>query len=288
MNYRLLIFSLFLTVGMSCSDNKNTEIGTNNEEVEFSDKKIKDEDTTGYERVEKSIEYFNFNNIVNNINPDDTIGFYEATKHLYPFNTSTDTYLSKYHYYDIDGDGDLDLFYDGWSGSEPMMFEISLNVNGQFKSKFRQFIHVKDLFFNEQGILDSAVIYNPGCCAAMTESMYYYKFQTSPDSINAELKLEEEHHINEAKPSSFFDNPISFKINNDNYWLRITPEIDTSNWHTEEWKGNRFIEFHKGQIGTAYAEQADSTGRVWWYSSLDYKNVKVYGWMSSRYLEEIE
>lgn len=293
--YKLTLLTFFAIVLLACNNeaseknaksiNEPEKLDTT-QEIQESQKRNFQEPDIEEKKQTSIIERYNFSELGHFFNPSDTVGLYEKTLHLYEFNKHNNSFDKHYHFFDIDQDGDLDLLYDGWSGSEPMMFEISMNIDGEFKKLFKDYIYVKEIFFNNDSIIDSLIINDPGCCAAMTKSYRYYNLKTEKDTVSAELKLEEVFHHAEQKPKSYFDKPINFEIDNEFYWLRITPKIDTSEWYTEEWIGNRFLEFHKGDKGVALAEEKDSTGRIWWYSRLPYKKTYVHGWMSSRYLNK--
>ena len=210
-------------------------------------------------------------------------------------------YITKFHYIDLDNDNDYDLIYDGWSGSEPMMVNIFINISGTYNLVLKQFMYVNEIDISDN-ILQRMVIYDPGCCAEIMEHWYIYFFESKPDMINCWLSDHFTYHVETTKPNDYFDKTIKFEVINETYSLRITPEIDNKgNFYPDDSEGNQIKTFSKGDIGEALAQQIDSTGRIWWYVTMNNKEKRItktadpdifppkfVGWMSSRFLKVIE
>jgi hypothetical protein len=229
----------------------------------------------------------------------------EKVKDEFPFNSESKTWPQDsddyYHFIDVDNDSDLDLIYDGWSGSEPMTIMIFLNKNGIYVNVFTQFIDIENIEIKNHE-LKRMEIYNPGCCLAIMAHEYVFEFKMGKDLLSAYLTEHYIYHNETQIPKKYFEKPIKFEVANPQYELRITPQIDTSsNYIPDESYGNRLRTYKTGDKGIALAEESDETGRVWWYVIMDnqeerkYKmdNPDVYpakyeGWMSSRFLKRID
>ena len=96
---------------------------------------------------------------------------------------------------------------------------------------------------------------------------------------------------------------VKFKVVNDKYTLRATPEIKNEFPISDYYeKGNLICELTKGDIGYAIASKTDETGRIWWFCIVEsniekddtfyhirknHSNEKWFGWISSRFVETI-
>ncbi len=229
----------------------------------------------------------------------------DGVKDFFPFYSESEdwpgSYTEYFHFMDIDGDGDRDFIYDGWSGGEPMMVSIYLYQNGHFELLLNQFTHIADIRF-EGGKLSKLIIDNPGCCMPVMEYRYTYKFVSENDGqFTAYLTENKGWHVDTQKPVEWFAAPIRFEVLNTPYSLRITPEIINEGHHFLDLTGNLLETFRMGDTGTALAAETDSTGRIWWYVVMDPPEdilpktdepddfpLKYEGWMSSRFLKTIE
>ncbi len=246
-------------------------------------------DLSGFEKIDADLKY----------------RFMDNVKSDFPFYSESEKWPEEYseffHFIDIDNDNDLDLIYDGWSGSEPMMVNIYLNRKGHFSLIFRQYMNINEIEM-ENNELQRMVIHDPGCCLAIMENWYTYHFNSKRDSVDFWLVDYFTYHNETPKPEILFDKEIKFKVVNSTYHLRITPEIDNESFYfPDDSNGNQIMTYTTGEFGYALAEKCDSTGRVWWYVAMDNKekrhsNVKdpaafspkYVGWMSSRYLKTIK
>lgn len=237
-----------------------------------------------------------------NIKVSDKYELMDKAKHFFAFYEEVEEWTNqeakRFHFIDLDNDSDLDLIFDGWSGSEPMIIRLFLNINGQFVEKMTQFIDLIDIQFSNNK-LSSMHIYNPGCCMEIFGHDYFYEFNILKDSIDYWFVEHYKYHNETERPKKMLEKPIKFEVANAKYYLRITPAIDTKSWfYPDESRGNLMKEYTTGDIGTAIAESTDETGRVWWYVIMEPKgyrtektNVesafapKIKGWMSSRFVK---
>ena len=221
-------------------------------------------------------------------------------------------FTDSFHFVELNGDGRVDLIYQGWTGGEGTIVDFYINTGKSYKKVFSDFMELLDLHLEKKKLI-SFVIYNPGCCAEMVQFERHY--QVSPQF---DCKLQWQGAILEGmsaferkiEPDSFFGNQFQFQTLNEDYALRYQPLIsDTA--PVEIWealpdnrkpRGNIVAVFPKGAIGTAWAHKTDSTGREWWlvemkplkylkfdaYYELDDFPTHYIGWMSSRFVKRIE
>lgn len=206
---------------------------------------------------------------------------------------------------DINNDGLKDVVYSGPSGGEPNVVYFFIQTSSGFDQVFEVMQGIVKVTW-EGELLNQVFVSDWGCCAAihLVNSVYdveydgRYKrpiFRKVFQSIEVGGQL--------VKPKNYFSDPIEFVVENDGYKLRIAPMIDDSTtFHSIEITGNTFATLRQGTTGTALASQTDDTGRIWWYVAIDFdKNVqncimrtpdefptKVIGWLSSRYVTNIE
>lgn len=284
----LLFTGLIFSCQTSCKEKPNENKSESIEKTELIIKKYDRFDLAKYEKIDLS----------------EKKRLMDQVKDLYPQysmnNNWLEEYLDHFHFIDLDSDGDKDLIYNGWSGGEPMMVQISLNVNSVFKTKFTDFINLIDLKF-DNGKLSELTIHDPGCCGAIMEYDIKYQCITGKDSIDCWIVELIEYHNETTKPDKYFEKPKKFEVVNTPYTLRITPGIDTNAYYfPDETKGNVIKIYSAGDKGVAFAEKSDETGRIWWYVIMDRKKKtdgkirsredyepKLKGWMSSRYLKKI-
>jgi hypothetical protein len=210
-----------------------------------------------------------------------------------------DCCLNDFHFIDIDNDGDLDLIFNGWSGSADSDVEIFMNINNNFKKVFAESSYVENIVFNNHKF-KQIKIYDPGCCGAFDAHEYTFDFKLEKDSLQYWLVEHLKNHNSFAEPVKINDS-IRFEVTNDRYYLRITPEIDTVQYFYPSDKGNIYEIYETGNKGTAIAEQIDKTGGIWSCVIMDnlkdrkYRTAnnddfspRIKGWMSSKYLRRIK
>ncbi|MEQ8580383.1 MAG: hypothetical protein RIC30_20540 [Marinoscillum sp.] len=205
---------------------------------------------------------------------------------------------------DLNNDGLQDVVFEGPSGGEPNIVFFFIQTNSGFEQVFEVMQGISKVIWKD-GILDKVFVSTPGCCAdfRLINSVYQvnYNHQSRPTFSKIFQSVEVLEEL--VKPKNFFDQPIKFVVNNEGYKLRLAPVIDDdTEFHWAEITGNTFATLKQGTVGTALAEQTDETGRIWWYVTIDLDmNVqncilqtpnefptKVIGWISSRYVTEIE
>lgn len=194
--------------------------------------------------------------------------------------------LDKFKFIDLDMNGDFEIVYEGFSGGEPTGITIlKKNSDGTYAEIFNRFGTVESLWRTSiDGTLYFELIHWP-CCAGNTYSLERWNY----DGTNFKL-LEKVNWLGGTEFPSKLSSPIKFKVLNDPYTLRDTPEILDDNILTK---------FTTGDLGFALAERTDNTGRVWWFVFMlnnqtndrtfyDYAyddNYYSVGWMSSRFVE---
>jgi hypothetical protein len=144
-----------------------------------------------------------------------------------------------------------------------------------------------------------------GCCADPFWAIEYFRPALAGDTVRYEV-----HHRVAGRegieiPDRFLDAPRRFTVRTDGYLLRATPQVlerrgpDEEDWMDWPGRGNALAEYGAGARGTALAERADGTGRVWWFVRMDPatqpRDAQIgaesgapferIGWMSSRFLD---
>ncbi len=223
-----------------------------------------------------------------------------------------------FHFVDFSGDGVADVIYNGpW---------FSRNDDGEFgaaegtKLKLYQVIGGRAVQVMEhhgliqrvwkggagQPVAFRSVHY--GCCSDPTWSIEYHRPARRGDTVRFEAYHRVMGRAEMQIPTRFLDAPRRFSVANEGYALRASPRVQASPTANEDWPtwkghGNALAEYGRGARGTAIAEQADSTGRVWWFVRMDGATpprdaqmdppvdhagrvlpIDRLGWMSSRFL----
>ncbi|MCB9225063.1 MAG: hypothetical protein R2780_05500 [Crocinitomicaceae bacterium] len=209
-----------------------------------------------------------------------------------------------FHFFDLDNDGDMDAIYDGWSGGEPTIVRIYLNIEGTYKRVLNEVQYITDIQI-ENHVLNAISIWDPGCCDSYVAFHEDYIVHTSKDHMFFESIKRTAIIGDEPKPSQLLSEPICFVIDKDIYYLRSSPEIDTTElviYDNYRRSDNIIAQYEKDAHGIAYAQTTDHTGRIWWFVEMDpdyypvetefydYETEETYllGWMSSRYLTVIK
>jgi hypothetical protein len=225
--------------------------------------------------------------------------FFEQARYL-PDKYDINNFEQNLHFIDLNGDGKLDIIYEGFSGTESDFTEMLINKDNGFIKVVYFNQYLETLEFDKSGKLNSYTTLDFGCCAAFTgyETKYLVndKFETSILSQRAMTSYTKE-------PKTLFSKPIKFSTINDSYTLRSAPLKDDSSTiiYCAMDKGNVIAIYPKNSIGKAWAE-TDTTGRIWWFvemepvKKLSYNLIfyqdsipaKILGWMSSRYLKKLE
>ena len=218
-----------------------------------------------------------------------------------------DFYLNTCHLIDIDNDFQLDIiqYYNEVSIGEKLT--IYLNKNGKLEKIYDTF--GKILFFNRE-ITNSPIQIIQFVCTNSGNLTYSFdEIIISKSEGNNLFSLRKETILLYGETIIPEEQTIyiPFKVLNNKYKLRTEPKIDNKEITSPYNMGNTIAEFSIGDLGTAIAEKKDDTGRIWWfvvmnnnvikdwndYLHIDFeyennRNMKIFGWISSRYLEKIK
>ena len=214
---------------------------------------------------------------------------------------------------DFNKDGLLDVVYYGPSGAESDKLILYLNQNGQYEAFYDGYGYVVNFIFVDS-ILNTMFTHVPGCCADHSFLQKEFRFALIGGEFNHNcVKTICSYEAPDYKNA--FANPKRIEINATPYYLRHSPNIDNdtvfygnssdNNW--TEWLivGNKIGTLKKGDKGIAIAYEKDDSGREWWFVILDAdvrpkenfleyamekdaKNFHFSGWVSSRYIIELE
>ncbi len=210
--------------------------------------------------------------------------------------------LQQLHPVDLDGDGDLDIIYNGFCGTESDCIRIFWNDQGNYITLLERFGDIKKVKRLANGNLKFEIELLP-CCGDFEIRWFTLDLHLEGNSpkftyTNFEIGVDET-----PEPDLHLDEPIAFTVKNSPYHLRVGPSIDTTSWHllNGDHQGNIYLSYKAGAKGTAYGATKDSTGREWWLvkmlptkemvdymengASLEMPAPARWGYMSSRYLQ---
>ncbi|MFY0602256.1 MAG: hypothetical protein JXR03_21460 [Cyclobacteriaceae bacterium] len=215
--------------------------------------------------------------------------------------------INKLKFVDLDADGVSEVVYSGPSGGEPNIVEIFQLKKQQYERVFSVMQGIVKPYWTD-GKLTKLLTHDWGCCAEnrIINSVYEVNFDNAiTPEFSKTLDIVENQGL--TKPKQFLESALTFEVKNDNYKLRLSPNIDGSTYFgylTEhEQLGNSLGTVNKGTQGIAYAYSIDVTGRTWWYVAIstEYKlnesvlymedlhdNAFYVGWMSSRFLTKLD
>jgi|GEM_PF-2102607 len=199
---------------------------------------------------------------------------------------------------ELNGDGQPDVLFQGWSGGEPECVNIHLSTHEGLDTALSFYQYLKDLHVKD-GHVQSMIILDPGCCAeyVLQELTYTFDAQFKPTLA---LQRAWVYPLPDSIP--VFGEPISFRVENEWYKLRVTPMINDTGTYIYEHQevGNTAAIFKKGATGKAWAKDTTDPEREWWFVEMDpisdtlefdafwyYDStgqLRRMGWMSSRYL----
>lgn len=217
-------------------------------------------------------------------------------------NLGNDIYLEYFHPTYLNSDTLIDFIYSGPSGGEPTLVTFFINENGKLIEKYKTY---GGLEIKRKNLPSSTLIfsnYNVGCC---DEPLNEYREITVISGSNG-IQFIESEKVYYYEDMEFPDKITLnnwFKVKNEKYTLRATPEINNENHFSYYFEnGNVICELTNGDIGYAIASKTDETGRVWWFCIVEnniakgdafyhirkeYSNEKWFGWISSKYVEPI-
>ncbi len=217
-----------------------------------------------------------------------------------------DTLATRLHFLDLNGDGRLDVIFNGEGGGEGRVIWIYMNIDGKYKAVLNEVQYVDKLEWRDNRLY-RLYITNPGCCA---ENRNFNKiYQLTYDKANQPMFIQmyqSEFTAGTKFPDTLTQRPVRFEVLNDSYKLRSAPVIDDSS--EQEWNagrkpfvGNLIGKLAKGSRGWAFARVTDANGREWWYVEMDEEAypaglclgkvednafpTKAIGWVSSRFVK---
>lgn len=205
-----------------------------------------------------------------------------------------------FFFIDIDSDGTNEVIYNGCNGGEGDMLKI-FRKSGDFYINTQTFMgRVSDVAY--EGKYASFQVYDYSCCAGYVNHYITldYMSDTGDYIITKDYALIDG-SVKDYQPIA----PVSVVVENKGYNMRDKPAIfnyTDNGVPFDPIEGQNIVaQFKKGDTGTALAEWADETGRVWWLvvmdrmpdkdSSIfysgnnDHEVYKPVGWMSSRFLK---
>jgi hypothetical protein len=220
-----------------------------------------------------------------------------------------------FHFVDFSGDGVADVIYDGpwfarndageFGAAEGVKLKLWQTIGGRGVLVMDHHGSVQRVW-PRPGAPSSFRTLHHGCCSDPQWVIEYFRPVTAGDTVRYERVHQVMGREELQIPTTFLPAPRRFTVNNDRYLLRASPRVDDQAddvWPRWEGRGNALAEYGHGATGTAVAEQADSTGRVWWFVRMDGRTPPTaaqtdagvdsagralptdrLGWMSSRFL----
>lgn len=208
-----------------------------------------------------------------------------------------DQNISNFHFVDFNSDGNLDIIYYGFAGSESNRTLLFRYSKEKYYKELDCYGEIIKMWKPSQVDPISFVILEYPCCDENTYHMETYVPILEDGELKYRFSAKSTFLENTQFPDSTDLFNIPFKIKNDRYVLRSSPKIDID-------ADNIVAEYSSGATGYALSESVDDTGRVWWFVVMDNfqgpirskfepgnnaPNIKpkYMGWMSSRFLEEL-
>jgi hypothetical protein len=216
-----------------------------------------------------------------------------------------------YRFVDFSGDGVADVIYDGgWYEMREGSFAA---LEGGHLKLYQVFggsaVKVADtdgslqrIWRGRAGEPASLRVIHQGCCGDTYLGAEYLRPVRSGDTVRYRAFRRVDATYAMRMPERLMDAPRRFTVRNEGYLLRTTPAIVTADVE-DGWEGhgNALAVYGPGARGIALAEQADSTGRVWWFVKMDGRTPPTsgmveadtqqpvttdrLGWMSSRFVD---
>jgi hypothetical protein len=206
---------------------------------------------------------------------------------------------------DLNGDNELDIIFDGFSGGEPYVIKIYLFEENGYQRVLNVQQGIRKMSFTK-GVLSQLCITDWGCCAANIEYNYIYDVDFNRKNKSFELTYTSQSYQELNWSQDLLDSAIRFQVKYDKYNLRFEPSKDDSTSYEIEGGevfGNSIGLISKGTVGYALGQKKDSTGRVWWFVAIEAErklvstfyyefkaipNVYYLGWLSSRYVTKLK
>lgn len=211
----------------------------------------------------------------------------------------------KFHLVDIDNDQVNEVIYNGWNGGEGEMvviFKLSKNQLVEVQNFYGRILAKRKNEMNQTQLL----VLDYSCCAGYVDHLQTFDFNPKTNLFEIQSALAK---INHTDIPEVWLEPFRFEIQKTPYNLRYSPEIlkvavQDSPFYDPIKGENIAAIFQAGDKGTVYAESTDNSGRVWWFVVMDempksgeviyydgnndFKNYQPIGWMSSKFLKELE
>ena len=216
-----------------------------------------------------------------------------------------------FHFVDFSGDGVADVIYDGgWyelrDGSFAALEGGRVKLYQVLGDSAHEVLHsygsLQRVWRGAAGEPASLRMIHQGCCGDPYLGAEYLRPVRMGDTVRYQAFRRVDATNAMRMPERLMDAPRRFTVRNEGYLLRTTPAIVTAEVE-DGWQGhgNALAVYGPGARGIALAEQADSTGRVWWFVKMDGRTPPTssmvedlteqpvttdrLGWMSSRFLD---
>lgn len=202
-----------------------------------------------------------------------------------------------FHIIDINSDGQEDVVYYGFAGSEKNSIILFVYENGMYVEKINTYGEIIEISQKLDYLPMNFKVLNSPCCEDVVYSFEEYNYFIENDKIFYKNSVKIKFLRDTVFPVlSDNDRYISFETTSEKYNLRNSPKIINGD------KNNIVSVYPKGSLGTTIyiKEDKENEGRVWWFvimrNNKDVLNTNLYdenndsyysiGWMSNKKLLE--
>jgi len=225
-----------------------------------------------------------------------------------------DPYFIQPHFIDLDGDGSIEILFNGWLGWEgDKQIFILKEEGGVYKQLCFLWGTIVGLSRDAPGLPVQIKSWGSYPNSVVWVSLKTYSPVFSEGKLTkyecvSQLFYPEDYYYDEGikgLPDSFTIQ-IPFEVTSGQYNMRNIPGFLPEGYVSEPdmFENNIIAIYPKGSRGIALAEKMDETGRVWWFVVMgrypepetkagvpmfDFLPIKqLSGWMSSRYLKRLD
>ncbi|WP_417368096.1 hypothetical protein [Flavobacterium beibuense] len=197
--------------------------------------------------------------------------FLKQTPELFEISEKTKEELIKnLHIFDLNGDQENDVIYQGFSGGEATITYIYINKKNIFKRVFSEFQYMQNLSFNNNKLV-SFKMYSPGCCSDPLIVIYDYKviYDTNNNmTFKIDKALGYEDYM--EAPVNYFEKARFFNITKEDTHIRYSTYIidDTENPYFDGYgdNGNNVGNVKTAETGKAIAYKTNDS-QTWIFAS---------------------
>jgi len=166
---------------------------------------------------------------------------------------------------DLNGDGQVDMIFTGFSGGESDVTRIYLNLGNSFKLMFEDYQFIVSLTITN-GKLTRLKTADPGCCDAYLYFERDYEVRQETGSLNFIRGKQTVEYSRTERPVNLLKTPVPWQSLHDTILIRASAAIldEPFNPHLET-LGNIIAGYKQKIRGTILAVQKGRDGMEWFY-----------------------